>query len=81
MGSGDTLRWRGVMLTDVDGHGLTIAGLRLFLDEADAMAAEHRVSIEEQTFEVLVRRGRAHRLWVGVVRRERRGRLRLLETP
>lgn len=76
---GDTIRWLGVKVSDADGAGMTIAGIRLFLAEVDALAEAEGMSVEE-AIPVVERhkRGGIRWLWVGVRRRERWGRLRLI---
>jgi hypothetical protein len=64
------------MVADAGRRGLTIAGLRQFLAEADEAADLACVSIEEQVPVVVTCRGRVSWAWVGITRRERAGRLR-----
>jgi hypothetical protein len=68
--SGDTLRWRGVLAEDRTGAGLTIADLRAFIADADALAAILGVDVDQARPLVADYGGGAIRhLWVGVSRR------------
>lgn len=69
MRTGDTIRWRGVLAED-DGHGLTIADLRAFIADADALAHQLGVSAGDAIPLVATRRdGSIRHIWAGVTRR------------
>jgi hypothetical protein len=68
--SGETLRWRGVLAED-DGDGLTIAELRAFLADAEALAGVLGVDVDQARPLVANTRanGAIRHIWVGVARR------------
>jgi len=75
--NGDTIRWRGVVARNKDHSGLTIADLRAFLAETDAVAARFGISSGEVVPLVALNRDDTIRhIWAGVVRK--RWRLRTI---
>jgi hypothetical protein len=67
---GDTIRWRGVLAEDDGKSGLTIADLRAFLADADALAGLLGTCAGDAVPLVAVHRdGAIRHIWVGVARR------------
>lgn len=68
MGRADTLRWRGVMGERQD--GMSVADLRAWLADADALAAREGVSAGDAKPELALNKDATiRRIWVGVARR------------